>query len=89
MLKIHNLFQLIITVHWCMCRVFKHIFYQALNFLGDMLIRQEDIYLDFDFFFIRFDKMLYLGIPEDKNSKLNVMKALTRRYTYIFFDRII
>lgn len=28
----------------------------------------------------RFDKMLYLGIPEDKNSKLNVMKALTRRF---------
>lgn len=28
----------------------------------------------------RFDKMLYLGIPEDKKSKLNVMKALTRRF---------
>ncbi|XP_061172817.1 peroxisomal ATPase PEX6-like isoform X1 [Saccostrea echinata] len=28
----------------------------------------------------RFDKMLYLGIPEDKSSKLNVLKALTRRF---------
>ncbi|XP_048737243.1 peroxisomal ATPase PEX6-like isoform X2 [Ostrea edulis] len=28
----------------------------------------------------RFDKMLYLGIPEDKSSKLNVLKALTRKF---------
>nr|XP_022334212.1 peroxisome assembly factor 2-like isoform X2 [Crassostrea virginica] len=28
----------------------------------------------------RFDKMLYLGIPEDKSSKLNVIKALTRKF---------
>ncbi|GBM84767.1 hypothetical protein AVEN_41589-1, partial [Araneus ventricosus] len=26
----------------------------------------------------RFDRLLYVGIPEDKKSKFNILKALTR-----------
>lgn len=27
----------------------------------------------------RFDKLLYLGVSEDRRSKLNILKALTRK----------
>ena len=27
----------------------------------------------------RFDKLLYLGVSEDKKSQLNILKALTRK----------
>jgi hypothetical protein len=32
------------------------------------------------FLFPRFDKLLYVGVAEDKESQLNIMMALTRRF---------
>ena len=33
-------------------------------------------------FCYRFDKLLYLGVSEDKVTQLNILKALTRKYDY-------
>jgi hypothetical protein len=32
------------------------------------------------FVLYRLDKLLYVGIPEDEESQLSIMVALTRRY---------
>ena len=31
----------------------------------------------------RFDKLLYLGVSEDQESQLNILKALTRKWVYV------
>lgn len=28
----------------------------------------------------RFDKLMYVGVPNDLESKVNILKALTRKY---------
>lgn len=35
----------------------------------------------------RFDKLLYVGPATDKSSKLAVLKALTRKYFFLFFQQ--
>ena len=31
----------------------------------------------------RFDKLLYLGVPEIREDQLNIVKALTRKYAHL------
>ena len=37
----------------------------------------------------RFDKLLYLGVSEDHESQEQILKALTRKYTFLFIISII